>query len=303
MTIRQLNRTEMPRIAKGIGFHPSKASGQYFLHDTTTVRKVATVSGAHRDDDVLEVGAGLGSSTLALLGKGCHVTAVDIDAALARQLPVTIAEHSHGEIARLDVLHRDVMTLSHSDIDCEPTVLVLSLPAHLVEAALLHLLTEFPSIGTALLATEFALAERLAAEPCEPKYHPAGVRLRLFGTVHRYGPISPSAFWPIPRSHHGLVRLNCDPRNPWRADTQSRAEVFELIDIAFAHRRNNSRNAFAEWAGSGNESASRLLTASIDPSRRADDLTINDFVRLQQRTSGSSGGFATGPQPLRQRRD
>jgi len=60
--------------------------------------------------------------------------------------------------------------------------------------------------------------------------------------------------------------------------------VFNLIDIAFAQRRKTSRNAFVEWAGSGNESASRLLAASIDPARRGETLTVDEFVRLYQRT-------------------
>jgi len=63
-----------------------------------------------------------------------------------------------------------------------------------------------------------------------------------------------------------------------------RRRVFELVDIAFAQRRKTSRNAFAEWAGSGNESASRLLAASIDPARRGETLAIDDFVRLLQRS-------------------
>jgi 16S rRNA (adenine1518-N6/adenine1519-N6)-dimethyltransferase len=60
--------------------------------------------------------------------------------------------------------------------------------------------------------------------------------------------------------------------------------VFELIDVAFAQRRKTSRNSFAEWAGSGNESARRLLAASIDPSRRGETLSVADFVRLLQRS-------------------
>ena len=63
--------------------------------------------------------------------------------------------------------------------------------------------------------------------------------------------------------------------------------MFELVDIAFAQRRKTSRNAFLEWAGSGNESASRLLAASIDPARRGETLSIAEFVRLLQRSDGS----------------
>ena len=64
--------------------------------------------------------------------------------------------------------------------------------------------------------------------------------------------------------------------------------MFKLVDTAFAQRRKTSRNAFIEWAGSGNESASRLLAASIDPARRGETLTVDEFVRLYQR-SGDLG--------------
>ena len=64
------------------------------------------------------------------------------------------------------------------------------------------------------------------------------------------------------------------------------------MDIAFAQRRKTCRNAFVEWAGSGNESANRLLAASIDPARRGETLSIDDFVRLLQRSGGQADGAA-----------
>jgi 16S rRNA (adenine1518-N6/adenine1519-N6)-dimethyltransferase len=66
--------------------------------------------------------------------------------------------------------------------------------------------------------------------------------------------------------------------------------VFSLIDTAFGQRRKTSRNAFIEWAGSGNESASRLLAASIDPARRGETLTVDEFVRLYQRSGDVGDG-------------
>jgi 16S rRNA A1518/A1519 N6-dimethyltransferase RsmA/KsgA/DIM1 with predicted DNA glycosylase/AP lyase activity len=76
--------------------------------------------------------------------------------------------------------------------------------------------------------------------------------------------VSPTVFWPIPRVYSGLVRIDRYETSPWPTDEGFRQQVFNLIDIAFAQRRKTSRNAFAEWAGSGNESARRLLAASID---------------------------------------
>lgn len=238
----------------------------------------------HKHDHVLEVGPGLGSLTLALLDRGARVTAVEIDPVLARQLPTTIAEHSHSEINRLTVLNRDILGLRRDDLDEEPTALVANLPYNIAVPALLHLMAEFPSIRTVMVMVQAEVAERLAAEPGGKDYGVPSAKVRFFGKVRRYGMVSPTVFWPIPRVYSGLVGIERYETSPWPTDESFREQVFALIDIAFAQRRKTARNAFAEWAGSGNESARRLLAASIDPSRRGETLSIADFVRLLQRS-------------------
>ena len=144
-----------------------------------------------------------------------------------------------------------------------------------------------------------ALTQRLAAEPGGKDYGVPSVKVRFFGNVRRYGMVSPTVFWPIPRVYSGLVRIDRHETTPWPTDTDFRNRVFELIDVAFAQRRKTSRNAFAEWAGSGNESARRLLAASIDPSRRGETLSVADFVRLLQR-SGEAEPAPKQAQPQEQ---
>ncbi|KUI44015.1 16S rRNA methyltransferase [Mycobacterium sp. IS-1590] len=284
MTIRLLGRTEIRQLAKAIDFRPRKSFGQNFVHDANTVRRIVSASGVHKHDHVLEVGPGLGSLTLALLDRGARVTAVEIDPVLARQLPTTIAEHSHSEINRLTVLNRDILGLRHEELDEEPTALVANLPYNIAVPALLHLMAEFPSIRTVMVMVQAEVAERLAAEPGGKDYGVPSAKVRFFGKVRRHGMVSPTVFWPIPRVYSGLVGIERYETSPWPTDETFRQQVFELIDIAFAQRRKTARNAFAEWAGSGNESARRLLAASIDPSRRGETLSIADFVRLLQRS-------------------
>jgi 16S rRNA (adenine1518-N6/adenine1519-N6)-dimethyltransferase len=129
------------------------------------------------------------------------------------------------------------------------------------------------------------VAERLAAEPGGKEYGVPSVKMRFYGRVRRCGTVSPNVFWPIPRVYSGLVRIDRYATAPWPTDEVFRKQVFQLVDIAFAQRRKTSRNAFLEWAGSGNESANRLLAASIDPSRRGETLSVEDFVRLLQRSA------------------
>src|SRR6476620_6672689 len=265
-------------------FRPRKSFGQNFVHDANTVRRIVSASGVNRHDHVLEGGPGLGSLTLALLDRGARVSAVEIDPVLARQLPNTVAEHSHSEINRLTVLNRDILTLHPPDLADPPTALVANLPYNVAVPALLHLLAEFPSLRTVMVMVQAEVAERLAADPGGKDYGVPSAKARFYGNVRRHGMVSPTVFWPIPRVYSGLVRIDRYETSPWPTDAEFRDEVFKLIDIGFAQRRKTSRNAFAEWAGGGNESARRLLAASIDPSRRGETLSIADFVRLLERS-------------------
>jgi 16S rRNA (adenine1518-N6/adenine1519-N6)-dimethyltransferase len=294
LTIRLLGRTEIRRLAKELEIRPRKSLGQNFVHDANTVRRVVSTSGVGRTDHVLEVGPGLGSLTLALLDRGAAVTAVEIDPVLAGRLPQTVAEHSHSEASRLTVLNRDVLTLRRDEVPTEPTAVVANLPYNVAVPALLHLLAEFPSIRVLTVMVQAEVAERLAAEPGGKEYGVPSAKVRFFGQVRRCGTVSPTVFWPIPRVYSGLVRIDRYESSPWPTDDAFRQRVFELVDIAFAQRRKTSRNAFAEWAGSGNESANRLLAASIDPARRGETLSIDDFVRLLQRSAAGPDGGAPG---------
>ncbi|WP_343602035.1 16S rRNA (adenine(1518)-N(6)/adenine(1519)-N(6))-dimethyltransferase RsmA [Mycobacterium sp.] len=290
LTIRPLGRADIRRLAKELDFRPRKSLGQNFVHDTNTVRRVVSASGVKRPDHVLEVGPGLGSLTLALLDRGVTVTAVEVDPVLAGWLPHTVAEHSQREIARLTVLNRDIMSVHPADLDDEPTAVVANLPYNVAVPALLHLLAEFPSLRTVMVMVQAEVAERLAAEPGGKDYGVPSVKVRYFGRVRRHGTVSPTVFWPIPRVYSGLVRIERHETPPWPTDEAFRRQVFELVDMAFAQRRKTSRNAFAQWAGSGNESANRLLAASIDPARRGETLRIDEFVRLLQRSGDVDAG-------------
>lgn len=286
MTIRLLGRTEIRHLAKELDFRPRKAFGQNFVHDANTVRRIVSASGVNRHDHVLEVGPGLGSLTLALLDRGAKVSAVEIDPVLANQLSKTVADHSHSEINRLNVLPMDILTVTGKEVGLEdpPTAVVANLPYNIAVPAILHLLATFPTVRTVMVMVQAEVAERLAAEPGGKDYGVPSAKVRFYGKVRRHGMVSPTVFWPIPRVYSGLVRLDRYEESPWPTEEGFRDEVFTLIDVAFSQRRKTSRNAFAEWAGSGNESAERLLSASIDPSRRGETLSIADFVRLLQRS-------------------
>lgn len=287
LTIRFLGRNEISRLARELSLRPRKSLGQNFVHDANTVRKIASLAGVGGGDHVIEVGPGLGSLTLGLLDRGATVTAVEVDPVLAERLPQTIAEHAGARSGLLTVLNRDILTLRRDDLETPPSAVVANLPYNIAVPALLHLLAEFPSIKVVVVMVQLEVAERLAAEPGGKEYGVPSVKVRFYGAVRRCGTVSSTVFWPVPRVLSGLVRIDRHEAPPWPVDDGFRRRVFELIDTAFAQRRKAVRNSFAGWAGSGQESASRLLAASIDPARRCETLDIADFVRLLQRTDES----------------
>jgi 16S rRNA (adenine1518-N6/adenine1519-N6)-dimethyltransferase len=282
---RYLDRAAIRRIAGDCEFEPSSSDG-YHLHDAPTVRHIAAVAGVGPGKHVLHVGAGMGALTLALLNRGARVTAVETDAGLARQLPKTLVAYTHARLRRLEVLHKNALDLQAADFARPPTSLVCTLPQGDSCSALLRFLTHFPSIEVVTMVAESTLVERVLAPPGSARRHVLGVKASFFGEVRRCGAIAPIALWPLPKQYFGICRLDCDRPARWRRDTATCAGVFDLVDAAFRHRRITIRKALDEWAGSGSESARRLLTASIDPSRPVEDLDIADFVRLYQVAGG-----------------
>lgn len=276
---RLLGPVQIRALAAEFGIRPTKTLGQNFVHDANTVRRIVAGADVGPDDEVLEVGPGLGSLTLALLAVAGGVTAVEIDPVLAGALPRTIADHAPAQADRLTVVGADALTVSADDLPVPPTALVANLPYNVAVPVLLHLLAELPQIRTALVMVQLEVAERLAATPGGRIYGVPSVKARFFGDVRRAGTVGAGVFWPEPKVESGLVRV--DRREmPWPTDAVTRRRVFAVIDAAFAQRRKTLRAALAGWAGSPTEAERRLRAADIDPTLRGERLDVADYVRL-----------------------
>ncbi|MFT4041603.1 MAG: 16S rRNA (adenine(1518)-N(6)/adenine(1519)-N(6))-dimethyltransferase RsmA [Gordonia sp. (in: high G+C Gram-positive bacteria)] len=275
---RLLGPAQIRALAAELGIRPTKTLGQNFVHDANTVRRIVSASGVTSADTVLEVGPGLGSLTLALLGAAGRVIAVEIDPVLAVQLPRTVAEYAPQRAAELDVITADAMSVRRDELPAAPTALVANLPYNVAVPVLLHLLAHCPTIRTALVMVQAEVAERLAAPPGGRVYGVPSVKARYFGDVSRAGAVGRSVFWPEPKVESGLVRI--ERRDTYPDDPQVRAKVFAVIDAAFAQRRKTMRSALASWAGSPVEAERLLRAAGIDPQIRGEKLGVADFVRL-----------------------
>ena len=275
-----LGPADIRELAAALGVRPTKQRGQNFVIDANTVRRIVRTAGVRPDDVVVEVGPGLGSLTLGLLEVADRVTAVEIDALLARHLPTTVRARIPARADRFALVHADALAVAPGDLPGPPpTALVANLPYNVAVPVLLHMLETFPSIERTLVMVQSEVADRLAAGPGSKAYGVPSVKAAWYADVRRAGAIGRNVFWPAPNVDSGLVSL---VRRDPPATSASRAEVFAAVDAAFAQRRKTLRAALAGWAGSAAAAEQALAAAGIDHRLRGEALTVEQFAALAE---------------------
>lgn len=280
-----LGAADIRRIAADAGISPTKKFGQNFVIDPGTVRRIVREAGVTADDHVLEVGPGLGSLTLAILETGATMTAVEIDPPVAERLPKTIAEFMPDAVDRFRVVNRDALTVNPKNLpdfkDDDSFTLVANLPYNVATPILLTLLERFDNLGTFLVMVQKEVADRLSEKPGSKIYGTPSVKLAWYGTAERVGVIGRNVFWPAPNVDSALVLFKRYPGGHTPAADNAddsvvdRETVFRLIDAAFGQRRKTLHAALKKIVPS-----EAFEKAGIDPTRRGETLTIDEFVAL-----------------------
>jgi 16S rRNA (adenine1518-N6/adenine1519-N6)-dimethyltransferase len=275
---RLLGPADVRLLADAAGLRPSKQRGQNFVIDANTVRRIVRTAGLTADDVVVEVGPGLGSLTLGLLGSASRVVAVEVDESLAEALPGAVAQYAPGLADRLRVLHADAMRIEQVP-GPPPTALVANLPYNVAVPVLLHLFELLPSLRHTLVMVQSEVADRLAAPPGSRTYGVPSAKTAWYADVRRAGRVSRSVFWPVPNVDSALVA--CVHRPPPRT-TVTRDEVFRVVDAVFAQRRKTMRSTLAALAGSPAAAEAALRAAGVDPGARGEAAGIEDLARVAE---------------------
>ncbi|QXJ24345.1 16S rRNA (adenine(1518)-N(6)/adenine(1519)-N(6))-dimethyltransferase RsmA [Actinomadura graeca] len=284
-----LGAADVRALAGRLGIRPTKTLGQNFVIDANTVRRIVRTADLRPDDVVIEVGPGLGSLTLALLPQVGRVVAVEIDPALAAELPATAAAREPDLAGRLEIVHADAMKVTAVP-GPEPTALVANLPYNVAVPVVLHLLASLPSLRRALVMVQAEVADRMVAAPGSKIYGVPSVKIAWYGEARRAGAVGRAVFWPAPNVDSGLVAFTRREPPP---TTASRERVFAVIDAAFAQRRKTLRAALAGWAGSAAEAERALRAADVDPRARGEALDVAAFARIAE--YGPLGGAQNPP--------
>jgi 16S rRNA (adenine1518-N6/adenine1519-N6)-dimethyltransferase len=241
---------DIAQLLSAHGLHPKRALGQNFVADPNTVRRIARLSGVAAGSPVLEIGAGLGSLTLALAETGAAVVAVEADRHL---IPVlrAVVEPVGVEVVQGDALTLDLAALL-AERDAGPWHLVANLPYNVAAPLVLRTLVEVPAVAHLLVMVQREVGERMAAGAGETAYGSVSVRIAYFARAEVIG--------RVPAVDPALVSYE-------RLETVVRA--------GFAHRRKMLRRSLA-----GVVEPAAFERAGVRPDARAEELGVAEWGRL-----------------------
>jgi 16S rRNA (adenine1518-N6/adenine1519-N6)-dimethyltransferase len=271
-------RAEIHELLLANDLHPSRALGQNFVADGNTVRRIVRLAGVAPGARVVEIGAGLGSLTLALVEGGALVTAVEVD---RHVLPVL-----RGQVEPLgvDVVEADALTVDFDELlGREPGwSLVANLPYNVAVPLVMRVLEEAPQVASLLVMVQREVGERLAARARDEAYGAVSVKVAYWATASVVGRVSSSVFIPRPHVESVLVRMDRhDARTVVGADrlvgpgSPEYDRLFAVVKGGFAHRRKMLRRSLEHLV-----SPEAFVGAGIAPTARAEELDLAQWERL-----------------------
>ena len=218
---------------------------------------------------VVEIGAGLGSLTLALVETGAEVLAVEVDRYLLDALRESVEPAAR-------VVHADALTADFSALlGGRRAVVVANLPYNVATPLVLRLLEEVPEVSRMLVMVQREVGERLAARAGDEAYGAVSVRVAYFATARVVGHVGPAVFLPRPHVESALVEIVRREAVAIDPALVGEAALFEVVRTAFGQRRKMLRRSLAGWASEG-----VFERAGVESTRRPEELTLEEFARL-----------------------
>lgn len=270
------SRRQLLDLLDDFGLHPSRALGQNFVADANTVRRIARLAEVGEADRVVEIGAGLGSLTLALLETGASVTAIEIDRYLVPVLRSVV------EPAGATVVEADALSLDWAQLLGEgPWVLVANLPYNVGTPLVADLLDTVPNIERMLVMVQKEVADRLAAAAGEEAYGAVSVKVSYWATATVVGRVPRTVFVPPPNVDSALVAIErraVPAVDPAQVPPE---RLFAVVRAGFAHRRKMLRRSLA-----GVVPVEAFEAAGVRPEARAEELDVAAWGRLAAYAAG-----------------
>ncbi len=267
-------------LLKAWNLKAHKALGQNFLKDPNICRQIVSLARIDPSETVLEIGAGLGAMTVALAEKARHVIAIEKD----RQLvPLLRAELLAHRLENVQLVHQDIMSMQWEplarDLD-RPLVVMGNLPYNISSQVVVMLIRERRWVDRAVLMFQKELADRLAAGPGSKTYGRLSVMLQYCAELSALRTVEARMFYPVPKVDSAVLGITFKDRISPKADDEQL--LTRVVQAAFGQRRKTMRNALS--AGllplDANAAEAVLKASEINPRRRAETLSVEEFVAL-----------------------
>jgi 16S rRNA (adenine1518-N6/adenine1519-N6)-dimethyltransferase len=255
------------------GLHAKKGLGQNFLADHGALQKIAAAAEIPPNGLVLEVGPGLGSLTRHLASAAGEVIAVELDAGMLPVLEEVLAPWRNVRIVQGDILEQDPALL----VGNRPYIVVANIPYYITSAVIRHLLEAAVQPTRMVLTMQLEVAQRICARPGDLSL--LALSVQVYGTPRIAVRIPAGAFVPAPKVDSAALRIDLldEPRIP-AAQLDC---FFHLARAGFQQKRKTLRNSLSSVMREGNrQSEALLIAAEIDPQRRAESLSIEEWGRL-----------------------
>ena len=280
-----LTRRDVIELLARHDIRPSQARGQNFVVDPNTVRRVARLADVGPGDNVVEIGAGLGSLTLALADTGAAVTAIEVDRRLLSALREVVAGRG------VTVVEGDALRLDWNELlGSDEWVLAANLPYNIATPLVATLLDGVPAILRFTVMVQREVAERLAASPGSAAYGAVSVKVAYWATAEVVARVPPTVFWPQPKVESAVVVIRRRP--PEALPSVEREWLFRLVSVGFGQRRKMLRRSLGPLVG--NEG---FAAAGVAPEARPEDLDLGAWARLAACTRPTLPPSSSGSEP------
>lgn len=263
-------------------FKPKKRLGQNFLVHERVLDAILRLVDVSPEDEILEIGPGLGSLTRRLVERARRVWAVEVDRFLVEKL----RESPLGSHPALELIHADILKLPLETVLPERKIkLVANLPYSISTPVLFRLFELREHFSFFVLMVQREVAERMASAPGTKAYGSLSVWCQVHGKISAKIPVAPDAFFPRPKVRSMVLKI--DLHSKPLVPEEDMPLFRDLVRAAFGQRRKTLQNNLTGWLKVGREEVDRLLRAQeIDPRRRGETLSVDEFIGLARAIKG-----------------
>jgi 16S rRNA (adenine1518-N6/adenine1519-N6)-dimethyltransferase len=292
-------QTQTQRLLRRYGLHARKGLGQHFLIDRAVLDLIVETAQLTTNDLVVEVGPGLGVLTRELAERAGRVAAIELDDKLAAILEDSLKPFPNVTIINQDVLKVDVPSLlkelrtKNQQLTANNYKLVANLPYYITSPVLRHFLEAEIKPKTMVVMVQKEVAEEIAAGPGRMSLLSIGVQ--LYGAPEIIAPVPAASFYPAPAVDSAILKITPYSRPP--VEISDVEGFFALARAGFSAARKQLANSLANGLGVRKEQALALLAAAdIDPRRRAEALSLEEWARLWKLYSAGRDAGTDKPQ-------